>query len=112
MDQEQQVRSAEPTPHPVNITIPRQERYSRWLALGTLLFAIPKIVMLIPHFIVIYVLSIAAFFAAVIAQVAVLFTGRYPEALHRFVVGVLQWQMRVNAFFIGLSDRYPPFSLS
>ena len=98
--------------HPVSVTIERQEQYSRWLALATLLFAIPKAIMLIPHFIVVYVISIAAFVVIVIAQVVVLFTGKYPEGIHSFVVGVMQWQIRVNAYFAGLTDKYPPFSLS
>ena len=102
----------EPDQHPVNITIPRQENYSRWLALATLLFAIPKMIMLIPHFIVLYVLRIVVFFIAVIAQFAVLFTGKYPEGMHKIVVGILRWQMRVRTFFFGLTDKYPPFSFS
>jgi len=28
------------------------------------------------------------------------------------VGGWLRWQLRVNAFFLGLTDEYPPFRLS
>ena len=98
--------------HPVSVTIERQERYSRGLALATLLFAIPKTIILIPHFIILWLLGIVAFILAVIAQVVVLITAHYPPKLHHFVLGVLRWQLRTNAYFLGLTDKYPPFSLS
>lgn len=102
-----QIRS----PYPVSLRIPQQERYSRWLALATLLLMIPKILILIPHLIVIYVLGIAAFFAFVIAQVVVLFTGKYPRSLFDFVTGYIRWHSRVSAYIFGLTDSYPPFQL-
>jgi hypothetical protein len=67
----------------------------------------------IPHFIVLFALSIAAFFVVVIAWFSILFTGRYPRGLFDFVVGVARWWLRVDAYaFLLVTDRYPPFSLS
>jgi len=67
----------------------------------------------IPHFIVLFALSIAAFFVVVVAWFAILFTGRYPRALFDFVVGVARWWLRVEAYaFLLVTDRYPPFSLN
>jgi|WetSurMetagenome_2_1015567.scaffolds.fasta_scaffold33550_3 hypothetical protein len=66
----------------------------------------------IPHWIILYFLSIAAFFCIVVAWFAILFTGRYPRALFDFVVGVGRWWLRVEAYAILLiTDEYPPFSL-
>jgi uncharacterized protein DUF4389 len=66
----------------------------------------------IPHYIVLFFLFIAAFFSVVIAWFAILFTGRYPQALFDFVVGVQRWALRVGAYaFLLVTDRYPPFSL-
>ena len=93
----------------LNVTYP--ERSSRLWALGTLLFFIPKGIALIPHIIVLYILGLVILPVAVIAQIVVLFTGRYPSPLHDFVVGITRWQTRVNAFAVGLTDEYPPFSL-
>jgi len=39
------------------------------------------------------------------------FTGSLPTGLQDFMVGVLQWDLRLAAWFTGLSDEYPPFSL-
>ncbi len=68
--------------------------------------------LLIPHYIVLWFLSIAAFVCVIIAWFAILFTGRYPRGLFDFVVGVMRWGLRVEAYgFILITDKYPPFSL-
>jgi hypothetical protein len=83
-----------------------QRDLNRWLPLVKWLLAIP-------HLIVLFVLSVAAFFAVVIAWFAILFTGRYPRGLFDFVVGVARWWLRVQAYATFLvTDRYPPFSLT
>ncbi len=72
-----------------------------------------KWLLAIPHYIVLFFLSIGAFVAVVIAWFAILFTGRYPRALFDYVVGVGRWGLRVNAYaFLLVTDRYPPFSLN
>ena len=91
----------------LHIAYPDAERdLNRWLPLVKWLLAIP-------HYVVLFVLSVAAFFAVVIAWFAILFTGRYPRGLFDFVVGVGRWWLRVQAYaFLLVTDRYPPFSLS
>jgi len=79
---------------------------NRWLPLVKWLLAIP-------HYLVLVVLAIGAFFAVVAAWFAILFTGRYPRGLFDYVVGVGRWGLRVQAYaFLLVTDRYPPFSLS
>ena len=79
---------------------------NRWMPLV-------KWLLVIPHIIVLAVLSVAAFFAVVIAWFAILITGQYPRGLFDFVVGVARWWLRVQAYAALLvTDRYPPFSLS
>ena len=66
----------------------------------------------IPHYVVIYVLSICALVVMVIAWFAILIVGRYPQGLFNFSVGVIRWETRVNAYMVLLTtDRYPPFRL-
>lgn len=65
--------------------------------------------LVIPHLIVLYLFGIVAFFAFVGAWFAVLFTGRWPEGLRRFLIGFLRWQFRVTAYYLLLTDVYPPF---
>jgi hypothetical protein len=79
---------------------------NRWLPLVKWLLAIP-------HYIVLAFLSIAVVVVVIIAWVAILFTGRYPQGMFDFVVGVLRWALRVGAYaFLLVTDRYPPFSLA
>ena len=67
----------------------------------------------IPHYIVLFFLGIAAIVSVVIAWFAILFTGRYPQGLFDFVVGVLRWSLRVEVYaFLLTTDRYPPFRRS
>jgi hypothetical protein len=76
-------------------------------------YPIIKWLLAIPHYIVLVFLSIAAFFAVIIAWFAILLTGQYPRALFDYVVGVIRWWLRVEAYAILMvTDRYPPFSLS
>lgn len=98
-------------PHPVTFDVSYPEKSSRLWALGTLVFLIGKGIAIIPHAIILYVLSFVAMLVALIAQIVVLFAGRYPRGLFDFVVGFYRWQIRVNAFVLGLTDRYPPFTL-
>jgi Domain of unknown function (DUF4389) len=82
-----------------------EEDLNRWLPLV-------KWLLLIPHYLLLLVLGIVAFFAIVIAWFAILFTGRYPRGMFDFVVGVGRWGARVLAYaFLLVTDRYPPFSL-
>jgi hypothetical protein len=79
---------------------------NRWLPLVKWFLAIP-------HYVVLFFLSIAALFAVVGAWLAILFTGRYPRGLFRFVEGVMRWHNRVIGYaFLLVTDRYPPFKLA
>ena len=65
-----------------------------------------------PHYIVLFFLHIAVIVCWIIAWFAILFTGRYPEGLFNFIVGVMRWGFRVEAYALLLvTDEYPPFSL-
>jgi hypothetical protein len=79
---------------------------NRWMPLVKWLLAIP-------HYVVLFFLTIASVFAIVIAWFAILFTGRYPRSLFNFVEGVMRWNLRVQAYAMLLvTDSYPPFRLA
>ncbi len=97
--------------YPVDVVAEYPERSSRLLALAALLFGVIKLLLLLPHLIILSILGFVAGIAAVIGWIAVLFMGSYPRALFDFQVGLLRWNLRVNAYFLSVTDRYPPFRL-
>jgi hypothetical protein len=90
--------------YPVQVDAEQQPEYNRFLPLVKWLLALP-------HYLVLIVLGIGAAIVHVIAFFAVLITGRYPEGLWNYVVGVFRWGWRVGAYVFLLTDRYPPFTL-
>jgi Domain of unknown function (DUF4389) len=70
-----------------------------------------RIILIIPHFIVLAALAIAASVVGLIAFFAVLFTGRWPAGMRDFVLRVARWYLRVQAYWFLLTDEYPPFAL-
>jgi Domain of unknown function (DUF4389) len=97
-DDEQSVHLGFPYPD-----VPRD--LNRWMPLVKWFLAIP-------HYVVLFFLTVAAFAAVVVAWFAILFTGRYPRALFEFVEGVLRWGNRVTGYaLILVTDQYPPFRL-
>jgi len=78
-------------------------------ALGAAFFL--KVVLLIPHLIVLFFVYLAACFAIWFGFFAITFTGKLPEGIARFTEGVIGWSVRTAAWLTGVTDVYPPFSL-
>jgi hypothetical protein len=89
--------------NPVRVSIAHAPELKRWAPLYKWLLAIP-------HFIILEVLGIAMGVCVLIGFFAVLFTGKWPEGLRTFIIGIMRWQLRVNAYLL-LRDEYPPFAL-
>ena len=94
-----------PGAYPVTYEVDYPERLSRWL-----IFV--KWLLLVPHYIVLLALWIAAIVGSIIAGFAILFTEQFPRGVFDFLVGVDRWTYRVAAYFALLRDEYPPFGLS
>jgi hypothetical protein len=78
------------------------ERLSRFL-----IFV--KWLLVIPHAIILYFLSLAMGIVTFIAWFGILFTGRYPRGLWMFSMSVMSWAARVSAYYMLQRDEYPPF---
>jgi Domain of unknown function (DUF4389) len=85
--------------------VPELENRNRW----TVAF---RLILAIPHLIVLAFLAIAVWVVGVIAFFAVLFTGRWPDGLRDFALGFGRWWLRVQTYLVLLTDEYPPFTLT
>jgi hypothetical protein len=93
-------------PYPASVTVaePAQPRDRLTVAL--------RILLVLPHLIVLTFVLFAWWLTAIVGWVAILLNGSYPEGLYSFGVGALQWLIRVEAYLFLLVDDYPPFSLT
>ncbi len=70
-----------------------------------------RIALAIPHFACLYVAAIAAQMMLVIGWFGALLTGRLPQPAADYLSGYLRWKIRLYAYLLLLTDRYPPFTL-
>ncbi|HYR63782.1 MAG TPA: DUF4389 domain-containing protein [Actinomycetota bacterium] len=93
----------------VHVVLPEPDgggSLNRWMPLV-------KWLLVIPHLIVLVILTVVAVVLTLIAWVAIVITGRHPRGIYDFVVGTLRWWLRVEAYgFVLVTDRYPPFRLA
>ena len=66
---------------------------------------------MIPHGFLLFFAGIWGAILQFISWFAILFTGRYPQSFFEFQVGLMQWNIRLNARMLNLSDGYPAFGL-
>lgn len=90
----------------IEILYPNVEQdLNRWLPLVKWFLAIP-------HYVVLFFLWIALVAMVIVAWFAILFTGRFPRGMFDFIVGIMRWSLRVEAYaFFLTTDRYPPFGM-
>jgi hypothetical protein len=69
-----------------------------------------RLILLIPHFVVLYILMLAASVVVFLGWWGALFTGRLPLWAGSFLVGIVRWSARVFAYELLLTDAYPPFT--
>ena len=64
----------------------------------------------LPHFIVLYLLAFPFLILMQLSWWAVLFKGGYPKLWHEFAVQYIRWGIRLNLYYpMFMTDDYPPF---
>jgi hypothetical protein len=81
-----------PGTYPLTYEVDYTERLSRWL-----IFV--KWLLLVPHYVLLILLWVAAIVAYIVVWFAILFTEQFPRGLFDFLVGVDRWTYRVMAYF-------------
>jgi uncharacterized protein DUF4389 len=96
--------------HSIDVTFDESDRQNR-------LWGIPFVgllvrwIILIPHFIVLMLIGIVVAFMILVSWVPVLFLGRQAEVIVQWIGGFYRWGVRVSAYALLLSGKYPPFRL-
>ena len=70
-----------------------------------------RLILAIPHIILLYLGLIASLVVAVIGWFAALILGRLPQPIERFLSRYVAYFTRITAYVWLLTDRYPPFNL-
>jgi hypothetical protein len=110
--------------YPAHLAIEYPQRLSRGLVL------VKWWLLAIPHYIIVGLFVGGAFAAtrlgdhhpgwagggligilALVAAVILAITGRYPDSIFSFVLGMNRWVLRVAAYAGLMTDEYPPFRL-
>jgi hypothetical protein len=94
----------------MKITIIHQESYSRLELLLRTLFG--WLYIAIPHGFLLFFVSIWSAILTFVAFWVVLFTGRYPQSMFEFQVGLTRWNIRLSACMYNLADGYPAFGVN
>jgi len=97
--------SARPTPDNPELEIDFPDHQRRWTVL-------PRLMLAIPHLVMLFFLSIALIVPLAIGWFAALVLGRLPGWAHQFISNYLCWYARVTGYLMLLTDRYPPFGFA
>ncbi len=90
-------------PNTTTFAVRYTERRSRLTTFFRLLLAIP-------HAIVLWFYGLFAAIAVIVAWFAIVFTAHYPQGLYDFVAGYHRYYGRFTGYTYLLADPYPPFS--
>jgi hypothetical protein len=71
-----------------------------------------RLLLAIPWLIVAAFWGIVLFFTHLIAWLAIIILGRYPEGLYNLNAGIVRFSIRTSAWIYLQTDQWPPFSLS
>jgi hypothetical protein len=91
--------------YPATFSFDPPEKVANWRPLLSWL-------LVIPHYVILYVLQIAAEIVGIICWFAILFTGKLPEGLAGFQVMYVRYAARTFSYLGFLREEYPPFTFA
>src|SRR3954463_3540528 len=102
MSEKMSTSMANAATHPIGLIVPDDLQRNRLTVFFRLLLAIP-------HFIVVILWAVLTDFIVLVAWFAALFTGQVPDGLHNFISSWLRYATRVTAYVFLLADPFPQF---
>ncbi len=92
-------------PMPLDISFGSPARQSR----VTVAF---RILIAIPHLVVLWVLEVIGGLLAIVGWFAALALGRLPRWIARYQMGLIAYSIRVNSYVFLVAGKFPPFGFS
>ena len=99
-----------PDAYPVNVSYDREARINRLWGIP-LIGQLVRAILLIPHFLLLFLIVIIVAIQLLVTWIPVLVLGRFPGWGYRWVGGFLGYSQRVSAYANLMSATYPPFAL-
>jgi hypothetical protein len=99
-------------PNPLDLTIDLEGRSMNRLWGIPIVGFYARMIALIPHLIVLGILSLVGSLAMIVLWIPILINGKYPSWAMSLYSGLLRYSARVEAYLLLLPVPYPPFSLS
>lgn len=96
--------------YPINVRFDEGVRINRLWGIPILGWVVRGI-LLIPHYIALWLIGIVVAILLIFVWVPVLILGRQADLIYTVVGGFTRWWFRVLAYQYLMVDRYPPFSL-
>jgi len=93
----------------MKLKVQHQEKYSRSELLLRTLFGFFYIAL--PHYFLLFFVGIWGNILGFVALLMILFTGKYPQSMFEFQVGLLRWGLRLDARRYNVADGYPAFGI-
>jgi len=97
-----------PPGYPVRVEFDETEEINRLWGIP-LVGHVIRALILLPHFLVLWVLGLLVGLLQLVVWIPVLLQGRYPQWGYDLVGGTYRYSARVTAYWALLTDRYPPF---
>ena len=94
---------ANSAPYPATFTFDPPEKIANWRPLVHWL-------LVIPHFVVLYLLNIVSEVIGIVSWFVILFTGTLPEGLANLQVLFIRYSVRTYVYAGFLKEEYPPFT--
>lgn len=69
-------------------------------------------ILVIPHFVVLYILQLVLEVLVIVSWFAILFTASIPRGIFDFMATILRYQWRVYSYMAFMREPYPPFDFS
>ena len=88
--------------YPIRLEIDYPEHVNNWRPLVHWL-------LIIPYYIVTYLLTLVAGVVGFIMIFVLLFTARFPEGMFNLIENAMRWGVRTGAYMYWMVTEYPPF---